>query len=442
MVMSLVRSFYLACVMSSVVLSSGCRDKKSPDASPAPATPLASAPPARDTDLLTKKKPAKELAIDPEAIIIGFDADMSSSGAEAGESIRRGAILALKELNAKGGVLGRPFQLVVRDHRGNPARGIDNIESLAALPNLVAVLGGLHTPVVLAELDVVHEKKIVFLIPWAAGTPIVDNGKTPNFVFRVSVRDEFAGSVMVKHAVANGCKKLGLLLERTPWGRSNLAAISEAITRHEEMSMLLEWLLLGTLDLTAQIQALVNGGVECVILVSNPLEGQAAIRSMAEVPAAKRRPIISHWGILGAGRKLFSNLKPVLKDVDLTFLQSYSFFNPAYPKRADRVVAMYQDAFEDARTVSDIFSPTGTAHAYELVHLLAQAIRAAGTLDRVAVRDALETLPTYEGLIRDFAPPFTAERHDALTADDLQICRFDDRGAIVPVSLFPSRGDR
>ena len=378
---------------------------------------------------------APDQPVDPEAIVIGLDADISSGAAESGEAIRRGAILASDEINEKGGVMGRRLQLIVKDHRGNPSRGVANIESFAELPNLVAVLGGLHTPVALAELDVVHEHKIPFLIPWAAGTPIIDNGRQPNFAFRVSVRDEYAGVVITRHALGRGCKKFGLLLEQTLWGRSNRKAITEALAAHEGTSTLIEWMNLGTLDLTDEIQALVDGGAECIILVSNPLEGIAAIKSMADLPPNRRRPIYSHWGILGAGRQLFENLKPISEDVELAFLQSFSFFNPRYPDRAERVFKMYCDKFDDCKAKRDVFSPTGTAHAYELVHLLALAIGKAKTLDRPRVRDALESLESYKGLIRDYEPPFTAERHDALTADDLQMCRFASDGSIRPIAV-------
>lgn len=50
-----------------------------------------------------------------------------------GEAIRRGIVLAIDEIKGAGGILGRPLELVVRNHRGDPARGIDNIEELATL---------------------------------------------------------------------------------------------------------------------------------------------------------------------------------------------------------------------------------------------------------------------------------------------------------------------
>jgi len=51
------------------------------------------------------------------------------------------------------------------------------------------------------------------------------------------------------------------------------------------------------------------------------------------------------------------------------------------------------------------------------MHLLARAIDKAGSTDRVAIRDALEKLRPYEGLVRRYDKPFTPEGHDALSAD-------------------------
>lgn len=56
------------------------------------------------------------------------------------------------------------------------------------------------------------------------------------------------------------------------------------------------------------------------------------------------------------------------------------------------------------------------------------------SIERPRVRDALERLGRYDGLVRSYAPPFTAARHDALDAGDFRLCRYDEKGAIVPVA--------
>ncbi len=374
-------------------------------------------------------------AVDPTAdpILIGLDADMSKGAAQSGEAIRRGLVLAIEEINARGGVLERPLSLVVRDHRGTPARGRDNIEDFAAMDGMVAVVGGIHTPVALAELEAIHRHGLPYLGPWAAGTPVVSNGYEPNFVFRVSVRDEHAGGYLVEAARNRGFKRLGLLLWRTGWGRSNEAAMHEALARQGLHPAAVAWFNTGEQNMSAQIDKLRAAGAEVIMLVANPVEGLIAIREIARRPEAERLPIISHWGITGGD--FFAKAGDALSRVDLSFLQTFSFFDPPFPDRAARLYEAYCARFGGCRSPADVISPVGTAHAYDLVQLLSQAVERAGTTDRAAIRKSLERLGRYEGLMRDYDPAFTSDRHDALDASDFRLCRFDENGAIVPIGV-------
>lgn len=365
-------------------------------------------------------------------IAIGLDADMSSGTAQGGESIRRGALVAVDEINNKGGVLGRPLSLVVRDHHGIPVRGKDNIAEFAGMKDLVAVIGGVHTPVALAELKLIHEHKLIYLGAWAAGTPVVDNGHNPNYVFRVSVRDQFAGDFLLGAALQRGFRSPGLLLERTGWGRSNKKAFTKAAARRGVQIADVQWFNWGAKNMARQVQALSASGADVIMLVANPHEGALAVQEVARQPERRRRPIISHWGITGGD---FPDLvgKPIHK-VDLSFLQTHSFFRPSFPDRAQRFLDVYARLFAPAKTARDIPSPVGAAHAYDLVHLLAKAITKAGTIERSAVRTAMESGLDHEGLVRKYAPAFTPGRHDALNGEDFILARFDRHGAIIPLS--------
>ena len=368
-------------------------------------------------------------------LIIGLDSDMSSGAAESGEALRRGAFLAVKEINLAGGVLGSELELVVRDHRGNPARGIDNLNEFAEMDSLLAVIGGFHTPVLLAELETIHNHKILTVVAWAAGTAIVENGYTPNYVFRVSVRDEFAGEVLTDHASKKGCSKPGLLLERTGWGRSNEKAIEDALSGRNRDSAGTVWFDWGVTGLNEEVSDLIENGAECLLLVCNPREGVLVAKAMAGLPEQKRVPIISHWGIVGGGREFYRKIEPYVGQIDLSFIQTYSFMDPPFEYRSERLFLMYRDEFQDVKVPEDIFTPAATAHAYEAVHLLALAAKKANSREPNQVRDALENLGEYAGLIRHFDPPFTPTRHDALSKEDIRMCRYGKNGIILPTNV-------
>lgn len=365
-------------------------------------------------------------------IVLGLNADMTTADAESGVAIERGASVAMAEINEAGGVLGRSLKLRALDHRRNPARGIANMERLAEDPAVVAVLGGKHTPVVLAELPLVHETGLPYLIPWAAGTPIVDNGYEPNYVFRVSVRDAYAGGFLIEHAKkVHQFMRVGLLLEQTGWGRSNENALRTAADASDVVIAHVEWFNWGQAGYAGALQRFREAGAEAIVFVGNAPDGVALMRSMLELPEEERAHVISHWGI--AGGDFIEPLGAALDEISLCVLQTFSFFAPPFPDRADRFLVTWRRLFPDAAELDHMTAPAGVAHAYDLVHLLARAIEQAGTTDRAAVRAELERIGRHEGLVRDYEPPFTAERHDALDPSDFSMATFVG-GVIRPVS--------
>ena len=83
---------------------------------------------------------------------------------------------------------------------------------------------------------------------------------------------------------------------------------------------------------------------------------------------------------------------------------------------------------------SRIPSVVGLAHAYDLLHLVARAINRAASTDVAAVRTALESLPPYEGVIRRYAPAFTATRHEALGPDEPFMARYTPDGRLIRIT--------
>lgn len=380
------------------------------------------------------------LMADSKPIYIGLNADLSSGSALSGVAIRRGIQIAIAEINQKGGVLNRPLQLKVMDHRGIPARGRFNIQTYVNEPEVVAIVGGLHTPVIMAEKKRLFdngEAQIPYLIPWAAGTLITDNP----WIFRLSVRDEDAGPFLIQKALQKGHRRVALLLERTAWGRSNEQSMVAALTKIGLKPTSLQWFAWKTdqVRIAQKLETIFQAGAEVVIMVANAPEGATIVQAMAERKQEQRLPIISHWGITGGGFP--SRVGDILGKVELTFLQTYSFLEQPHSEKNRRFVSLATTVFpKEIQRVEDIFSPVGTAHAYDLTHLLAIAIAKAGTTDRSKLRGSLEDIGRYSGLVKTYTPPFkkgVGKNHEALSADDFKLCRYQfdemiNRWLIIP----------
>jgi branched-chain amino acid transport system substrate-binding protein len=361
-------------------------------------------------------------------ITVALVAAMSGGSALSGEAIKRGLGVAIDEINARGGLLsGRKVELVVRDEEGNPSKGVTAARDVIEREKAVAVFGGLHSPVGLAMLPVFHELKVPYVGTWAAATAITRNGRSPNFMFRVSANDDIVDHFLAKHVIEKlGKRKPGVILENTPWGASNQEGLTKWFGRLGAQPVGFEKFNWGDPDMSPQLLRLRQGGADAIVMIANAPEGAQVVRSRAKI--GWDVSTVSHWGISG-GR--FAELTGELSE-SVVFVQTYSFFG-TQSDVGERVIARLKARFA-VKGPEDILAPVGTANAYDAMHLVALAIEKAGAADGSKVRDALENLGEHRGLIKTYRRPFTPEEHDALTEHDYILVTWR-QGKIVPVTM-------
>ena len=361
-------------------------------------------------------------------ITVALVAAMSGGSALSGEAIKRGLSVAIDEINARGGLLsGRTLELVVRDEEGNPSKGVTGARDVIEREKAVAVFGGLHSPVGLAMLPVFHELKVPYVGTWAAATAITRNGRSPNFMFRVSANDDIVDHFLAKHVIEKlGKRKPGVILENTPWGASNQEGLTKWFDRLGARPVGFEKFNWGDPDMSPQLLRLRQGGADAIVMIANAPEGAQVVKSRAKI--GWDVSTVSHWGISG-GR--FPELTGELSE-SVVFVQTYSFFGKQNDV-GERVIAALKARFA-VKGPEDILAPVGTANAYDAMHLVALAIEQAGAADGSKVRDALENLGEHRGLIKTYRRPFTPEEHDALTENDYILVTWR-QGKIVPVTM-------
>jgi branched-chain amino acid transport system substrate-binding protein len=373
-------------------------------------------------------------------VLVGLDAEFGYAHSTSAEAIREGIQIAIAEINGAGGVLGgRPLALVERANHSVPARSIENLKEMAAMPELAAVFCGRFSPTVLESLPTIHEQRIPLLDPWGAADAIVDNGHSPNFVFRLSMRDSWAVAALLGEAQAQGRGRVGLMLLNTSWGRSSLKAAEARVAAAGGKLRIVgtRWFNWNDPSFIGPYQDLRRQGAEAIVLVSNANEAAILVKEMAALPPAERLPILSHWGVTGGDLPGLAGA--ALQEVDFLVVQTFSFVGRSDPRTA-RVLAARGRIFGSADP-RRIQAPVGVAHAYDLTHLLARAIARAGSTDRLAIRAALESLGPYQGLIKAYPRPFTPARHEALSPGDVFVARYAPDGTLVR-SVARERRDR
>jgi len=364
-------------------------------------------------------------------VLIGLDAEFGYKNSTSAEAIRLGMQIAIEEINRRGGVLGgRPLAIEERANHSVPARSIENIKEMAKIHDLVAVFCGRFSPTVLEALPTIQSVGLPLMDPWGAADAIVDNGFSPNYAFRLSLRDSWAIPAMLRHAEAKKATRVGLLLLNTSWGRSNHMAAEDYVAKHQNLKIVgMHWFNWNDTTFIEKYQSLREAGAQAILMVANANEAVFLIKEVAALPVAERLPIISHWGVTGGD--LFEMAGPALRQVDFSVVQTFSFVDDNRARTKDVVAAA--ERLTGVKGPRRIVSPVGVAHAYDLTHLLARAVEKAGSTDRAAIRTAMENLGPYDGLIKRYPQPFTSKRHEALSPDEVFMAEFAEDGAIVRI---------
>ena len=360
-----------------------------------------------------------------DTIKIGLVAALSGQSAKSGQAITRGLSIAIEDINADGGVLGMPLELVSRDDESNPGKGLVAARELVQRERVTALIGGLDTPVSFAIVPFANQMEVPFVGPWAAGTGITRNGAEENYIFRVSAVDEYVDEAITEYLVSNyGSEKPGMILINNPWGESNEKGLIKALEKRGMEYAGIEKFESNDVDVVPQLTRLKENGADGLFVVANVAPTAQVVKSLDRM--GWDVPMASHWGPAG-GR--FTELAGKSGE-KLHFIQTY-LFSEGDPK-SDEMFAKLQKSFPEIKTRADVTPATGIANAHDAMLLLAAAIEKAESTDGPAIRQAMYEIENIEGLIKTYVDPFSPEDQDAIAPEDYVFAQFVD-GEIIPL---------
>ena len=130
-------------------------------------------------------------------IVIGEVGSMTGSEATFGTSTRDGIQLAINQVNAAGGILGKKVEVVAMDDQGKPDEAATATTKLITQNKVVAVLGEVASSRSMAMAPIAQQYKIPMVTPSSTNPKVTELG---DYVFRVCFIDPFQGLVMAKFA--------------------------------------------------------------------------------------------------------------------------------------------------------------------------------------------------------------------------------------------------
>src|SRR3989441_3963761 len=165
-------------------------------------------------------------------IRIGASLSLTGTYAKLGKNQHEGYQLCIKELNAKGGLLGRKLDLVMYDDQSLPPTAVRLYEKLITEDKVDAVMGPYSSPVSEAAVNVTEKYKKVMVAPLAATTSIFKKGR--KYIFMVISPAEGYLEGLVDMAAKRGLKTVAVVNEDTLFSK---AAASGAVELAKKKGM-------------------------------------------------------------------------------------------------------------------------------------------------------------------------------------------------------------
>ena len=346
-----------------------------------------------------------------EPIKVAVSGPFTGGSSAMGISMRDGVRLAIDEINQSGGLLGRQVVAVERDDEARNERGAQIAQEMVSKEKVVAVVGYVNTGVALASQRFYQEAKIPVMNNVATGTVITHqfDHEPENYVFRNAASDGIQAPMIVDEAVTRrGFRKVAILADATNYGQLGREGLEAALKAKGVVAVAVEKFNIKDVDMTAQLLRAREAGAQVVLTYGIGPELAQIANGMVKI--GWKVPLVGSWSLSMGSFIDNAGANGDGARMPQTFIQE-----PTSPKRQAFIIS-YLKAFSPKGGRMD--SPVSAAQGYDSVHLLAAAIRQAGSTDGPKIRAALEDLKTpYDGVVTNYRKPFSKADHEAISAN-------------------------
>jgi branched-chain amino acid transport system substrate-binding protein len=340
---------------------------------------------------------------------IGLIGPFTGPSSDFGVPMLRGAQLAVDEINAVGGYLGRPLELVIKDDEGKPDVGLARYKELMA-EGVTATIGFCNTGVALKSIEVFQEAKSPLIVPCATGTPITAKYPAPeSYIFRTSAKDGIQAPFVVEDLVKRGWTKVAVFADSTGYGEAGLKDVEKSLAAKGLKAVHVARFGLGVKDLTEELKAARQAGANAIFSYTVGPENATIARGRQAL----------QWDVpqVGAWTLSFPFFIDGAKQAADNALTAQTFIAEPSNERRAAFLSAFARKFNAPLGV-----PMAAAQAYDTTYLMIFALFTIrnGQFTGPALKAALENLPrVYYGVVATYDKPFSLDDKDAVTQNML-----------------------
>ena len=340
-----------------------------------------------------------------EPIVIGALCPMTGAATWSGEMMRDCTRLAVDEINAAGGVLGRPVEIILEDTETNPERGVTKVQRLILQHNVDVVIGTLFSSVRNAVKEVTDAHEVILMNPTyyegkQCGKYYFSTGSVANQQFATSV----------PWIVENVGPRFFLAGSDYEWPRGSFDVLKPILEQAGGEVVGEEYVPLGNTEWTALIRRIDAANPDVIGRLVAGADGVAFQANAYDFGLHDKMVTLT----AGVGEAYFSGVRAEVRD---GLYVSTDYTMAIDTPENQEFLRRYREIAGEAALLDPI-----PVHQYENTHLYALAVAEAGTTDKDAVAEAL-TEVRFEGPAGPVS--FLKENHHAVL--NYYLCRVDSR---------------
>lgn len=308
----------------------------------------------------------------PEVVKIGALEPLSGVFVSWGNKHLNGMKYAVEELNKRGGILGKPVELVVFDTKGDPKEAVTIFRKMVEEEGVIAVAGPVSSSVGLAAAKEAESLRVPLFLHMAGSHRILT--KESRFTFRTCL----PAAPMNIEGIANfikqeGYKRIGAIIADYEWGHSIRQAIEQYIVPIEGVQVQIEVAPLRTDDFTPYLRKLQDLNPEFLINTGHPPGNMKIPKQAIELGFQLK-------GFIGSG----TPPEAILKGLgDVAFQGAMDYACADYSSNAYKELA--EKYYKDTGDFMEAHALTG----YVTVMMIADAIEKSQSFDPAVIADTI-----------------------------------------------------
>ncbi|OCA82959.1 ABC transporter substrate-binding protein [Pseudobacillus wudalianchiensis] len=352
-------------------------------------------------------------------IKIGSVIDASGSASPLGKGEEETIKMIVDELNEKGGIGGKKIKLISIDSKSDQNEAVLATKKLIEQEKVTAIIGGTISGNSLAMIPLIEKAGIPYVSLAASKQVNNPDDKSPRkWTFKTAQGDDVVIPKLLEYLEKQGLKKVAWLNVANSYGTSGHEEFAKLAGDHGVKAVIEEEFEATVNDAKSTLTRVKKAKPEAIIVWGTAQESAVVTKNIREI--GMDVPVIESHGI---GTKQFVELAGkaangvVFPAGKLLVLNELDNNDPQKEK-----LTAFKEAYESK--YSNAASTFG-GHAYDAIHILAEAIEKGGT-DKEKIREALEQTDGFIGISGTFK--MSPEDHNGLKSDSLVMVKIDEKG--------------